>query len=189
MPKPRRAKQHINKVAQVKALTGPLQHQIVATLERVGPVSARQLAEHLGLPPESLYYHLRNLKAVGVLAEYGRQKTNRRPEVVFGLLGREMVFDAHSRNPGFLRAMAALQRSLMGMATRLYDRALRRPESIRSGKRRNLCLIQQHARLGATDLAELNRRLEDMAQFMEERDDPGEQPFVSLTVALSPVLK
>ena len=42
--------------------------------------------------------------------------------------------------------------------------------------------IQQLARLGKSDLAELNRRLEDIATFLVEQDDPDEERFISVTL-------
>lgn len=174
---------------QVRALAGPLQHQIVAVLEREGPSSARELAIHVGKGAEILYYHLRKLEAVGVIRTVDQRPTTRRPERVFMLAARELVLDPDSRRPAFLTALASLQRSLLAMATRLYARAISDPVSVRKGARRNLCVIQQYGRLRPRDLAELNRRLEAIAEFVAERDDQSVRNFVSLTISMSPVTR
>lgn len=172
---------------QIRALAGPLQNQIVGTLERVGPSTAKELAVHVGVAPESLYYHLRKLKRAGLLLVTGRRPTSRRPEAVYALPGRELVLDATGKGSGLLEAAAALQRSLLGLATRLYERALRSGKSVRRGAKRNLCVIQVQGRLRPAKLAELNRRLEDVAEFVAENDDPGQAGFVSVTISMSPV--
>ena len=40
-----------------------------------------------------------------------------------------------------------------------------------------------------TDLRELNRRLEDVAQFIAARDDAAVPQFISLTISMSPVVR
>lgn len=176
----------VRQARQVKALSGPLQHQIIATIERLGPSTARQLAQHVGVAAESLYYHLRRLKAAGLLLESELRPTTRRPEAVFALPGNEIVLDPENQQESFLDALAAVQRSLLAMATRLYARALKAKGSVRSGPRRNLCVIQQNARLRPRDLAELNRRLEALAEFVAEHDDPAVESFLSVTISMSP---
>jgi predicted ArsR family transcriptional regulator len=168
-------------------MAGPLQNQILATLENLGPSSARQVAEQLGMQPESLYYHLRRLRAAGLLADAGQRATRRRPETLFAVPGRELILDPDNQQPAFLEALARVQRSLLSMATRLYARALRRGVGIRSGSRRNLCVIQQNARLSTRDLAELNRKLEGVATFMAMHDKPDVAPFLSVTISISPL--
>ena len=68
----------LRQVKQIRALSGPAQNQIVGTLERVGPSTATELSVQLGIPAESLYYHLRRLKEVGVLVEAGRRSPGAR---------------------------------------------------------------------------------------------------------------
>ncbi len=172
---------------QIRALSGPVQHQMVATLERVGPSTAKELAGHIGLAPESLYYHLRRLKDAGLLVQTDRRPTSRRPEAVYALPGSELVLDSEARSPRFLEALAGLQRSLMNTATRIYERALRSGTSVRRGSRRNLCLIQVQGRLRPRQLGELNRRLEEIADFVAEHDDPSHDEFLSVTISMSPV--
>ena len=183
----RNARHLIGTPRQVRAMAGALQNQVLATLERLGPSSAREVAEHLDLQAESLYYHLRRLVAAGLLVEAGQRPTRRRPETLYAVPGRELILDPDNQHPAFLEALARVQRSLLSMATRLYARALRRGTGIRSGRRRNLCVIQQNARLGARDQAVLNRKLEDVASFMAAHDNPDVAAFVSLTISMSPL--
>lgn len=172
---------------QIRALSGPVQHQIVATLERVGPSTAKELAGHIGLAAESVYYHLRKLKRAGLLVETDRRPTSRRPEAVYALPGSELVLDSSGGGAGVLAAMAGFQRSLMTTATRLYERALSAGELVQRGKRRNLCVIQVQGRLRPAQLGELNRRLEDIAEFVAEHDDASHDQFLSVTISMSPV--
>ena len=181
---PRRpARYVVESVAQLRALSGPVPHQVISTLERLGAASVRELATAVGLPPESLYYHVRRLVAVGLLRVREERATRRRPEAVYELPARELVVRSHGAAPAFTDALVGLHRSLMQMAIRIYERALRRGDRPVRGLR----IIQQSARLAPSDLAELERRLEEIAGFLVERDDPQRDRFVSLTISLAPV--
>ncbi|GJM20624.1 MAG: hypothetical protein DHS20C15_05390 [Planctomycetota bacterium] len=160
-------------------------HRLLGALERLGPSSARELGLHLGCPPASLYYHLHRLRQAGVLQSETRARSGQRSETVFALRGRELVIRAGKSR----RASAELARSgrgLLRLAARLYAAAAERLPAKRGRPRRRNLLIQTQARLSPADLAELERRLEEAAAFMAERDDPSRDGFHCLTVALSP---
>jgi hypothetical protein len=106
---------------------------------------------------------------------------------VFAVPGRELVLDPTNQSPAFRSALAQVQRSLLAMATRSYRRALRRGTGRRSGPQRTLGVLQRNARLAPRDLAELNRKLEDIATFMAAHDNPDIEAFLSVTISMSPL--
>ena len=183
---PRRPARHVlDAPAQLRATSSPLAHRLLGALERLGPSTARQLGAQLERPPASLYYHLNRLAECGVLETETREVAGQRPETLFALAGRELVIRGDG-SPAVGAELARSGRGLLRLAARLYAAAAERLGPTRARSRRRNLLIQTQARLSAADLAEVERRLEDVATYMAERDDSRRAPFHCLTVSLSP---
>src|SRR5690348_12664421 len=75
---------------QMRALAAPTRQEIVDALPRLGRVSVAELANALGRPADSLYYHLRVLKHVGLVIDAGRRTINGRPEALFRAVAPQM---------------------------------------------------------------------------------------------------
>ncbi|MCA9311668.1 MAG: helix-turn-helix transcriptional regulator [Phycisphaerales bacterium] len=176
----------VRRPAQVRALASPLAHRVASGLERIGPATVAELGAAIGEAPESLYYHVRRLHAAGILRPAGQRETGGRPEVVWEVPGGEIVFDHEGRDPRFRAALARAGESLMRMAARGYAGAVRRGDASRRGRGRTLMLQQHFTRLRPADLAELNRRLEEIAAFVRERDAGEKGTSVSLTMVMTP---
>ena len=54
---------------QIRVLMAPVRMEIVEALMALGSSSARRLAEYLGRAPESLYYHLKLLRGIGIVGK------------------------------------------------------------------------------------------------------------------------
>lgn len=187
-PTPKR-KFVIRRADQVEALASPVRQEIVATMERLGPCAARELAARLGREPESLYYHLRKLVAVGLVREAGKRPVGRRSEAVFTLVARDIAVDPKSRSARFLEMVARSASALLRLTERSYVAALEDPASVRHGPRCNLQIRRHHARLSPRAIAEINRRLDDLSAYVLAHDDPKQERFYSVTVAMSPEAK
>lgn len=179
----------VREVAQVRALTGPMPHRLVSAFERMGQCTVGELSDALDEPAESLYYHVRRMVGAGVIRQCGMRPTSRRDEAIYELPGKELVFDPTNKTPAFLAALAKSVSALLRLADRAYGLAIAARGTRRKGGTRNLMIQQHYARLGADDLTELNRKLEDIADFIQERDDSSARPWVSLTMVLSPVAR
>ena len=175
----------LSKASQVRAASSPTAHRLLGALERLGPVSVRELSEQLGLPAASLYYHLHRLVEAQVLRATERHTPGQRKETLYALRGKEVVVrsDAH-------RTVAAeVARSGAGMlrlAARLYAAAVGALPKPKGRARRRNVLIQVQGRLKPAALAEVNRQLESLARYVAEHDDPKQPQFSCLTLALSP---
>ena len=186
---PKRARFLVKDAAQVRALSGPLPHRLVSALERLGACTVSDLAAAIDEPPASLYYHVRKFVRTGLVRECGTRGEGTRAETVYEIPGRELVFDHANESSEYLAALGKAVASVLRLASRTYETALGRRGARRLGSRRNQMIQQHYARLSATDLAELNRRLEDIADFVRERDRPGAKPWVSITMVLAPLLR
>ncbi|MGW1761155.1 ArsR/SmtB family transcription factor [Streptomyces mirabilis] len=148
-----------------KALADPLRIRLLEALWEM-PQSARELADHVGLPPDRLYYHLNHLERAGLIeiAEY-RPLARGKVERVYTPAVTEPPSDA--ANP---EEMAEFLGSMLD-ATRADVNAAYR--SKRAGGRREVDLHRGALRLTDEALAELRGHIERLATQFGDRDAPG----------------
>ncbi|MFF4466866.1 ArsR/SmtB family transcription factor [Streptomyces mirabilis] len=157
-----------------KALADPLRIRLLEALWEM-PQSARELADHVDLPADRLYYHLNQLERVGLIeiAEY-RPLARGKVERVYTPAVTEPPSDA--ANP---KEMAEFL-GLMLDATRADINAAYR--SKQAGGRREVDLHRGALRLTDEALAELRGHIERLATQFGDRDAPGVWTRVVITV-------
>ena len=106
--------------SQLGALVSPIRQEIVDAISAAGPSTMAQIAEWLGRPADTLYYHVAALRRVGLLVESGRRRTGRRFGAVYDVPGRPLLM-----RPKGSKAPQAI-RSVVRAALRLADRDLKR---------------------------------------------------------------
>ncbi|PBC92970.1 helix-turn-helix protein [Streptomyces sp. Ag82_O1-15] len=148
-----------------KALADPLRIRLLEALWEM-PQSARELAGHVDLPPDRLYYHLNHLERAGLIeiAEY-RPLARGKVERVYTPAVTEPPSDA--ANP---EEMAEFLGSMLD-ATRADINAAYR--SKQAGGRREVDLHRGALRLTDEALAELRGHIERLATQFGDRDAPG----------------
>ncbi|MET7783492.1 winged helix-turn-helix domain-containing protein [Streptomyces sp. NPDC005388] len=148
-----------------KALADPLRIRLLEALWEM-PRSARELADHVDLPPDRLYYHLNHLERAGLIdiAEY-RPLARGKVERVYTPAVTEPPSDA--ANP---EEMAEFLGSMLD-ATRADINAAYR--SKQAGGRREVDLHRGALRLTDKALAELRGHIERLATQFGDRDAPG----------------
>src|SRR5690349_18270302 len=73
----------VSRLDQLSALASPARLEVIDTLTRLGAVSLAELAAALGRPADGLYYHVRALEKVGLVAAAGtRVVAGRRERLV-----------------------------------------------------------------------------------------------------------
>src|SRR5580704_15095748 len=75
---------------QMRALAASTRQEIVDVLPRMGTVSVAEIATALRRPADSLYYHLRILKRVGLVLDAGYRMLNGRREALFSAVAPEL---------------------------------------------------------------------------------------------------
>lgn len=148
-----------------KALADPLRIRLLEALWEM-PRSARELADHVDLPPDRLYYHLNHLERAGLIeiAEY-RPLARGKVERVYTPAVTEPPSDA--ANP---EEMAEFLGSMLD-ATRADINAAYR--SKQAGGRREVDLHRGALRLTDEALAELRGHIERLATQFGDRDAAG----------------
>lgn len=177
----------VSTVGQMEALASPVRHQIHLAMEMLGECSVNELAERMGRVPETLYYHIRRLKKVGIVEQVGRRAGAGREEAIYQLNAKRLRVDPSQTSPRFLRAMAKGCGSLLRFAQRSFDRALEAGADRRASPKRSLRIDQATVRLSAGNLAELNKRLNSVQSFLDDADEPSEQKMYVITLATAPL--
>jgi len=185
---PRRPKQYVlREPGELEAIVSPVRHHLIRTLSMLGPVSVKELAAAMGRSAESLYYHLRELEAVGLVIESGERVVRGRPEMLYATVGGKLVTDPEQSSPEYLEAYRRSASALLRLADRQMSAAIE--TQAEQGKRRDVSLRTQQvqARLSPAAQKELARRLDEILVFVGENDDPEREERVVLTLFSAPL--
>lgn len=158
---------------------------MIAGFEALGACSVRDLAGHLGVAAESLYYHVKLLLAAGLIVESGTRPTERRQARLYRVVSRAFEVRIDGASSDYRAAYDEMAGALLRWAGRAHSAALEDASLRQSGPARQRSLMQFHARLDDDALAELNRRLEEVEGFVRENEDPTARPY-AITLVVSP---
>jgi DNA-binding transcriptional ArsR family regulator len=172
---------------QLRAMASPARQRIVAGFEALGTASVRELADHLGRSPESLYFHLRKLVDTGLVEDVGERPAGRRPERLYRLVADRLKIAGDLEQPEYRDALAETCRSITRATERDYCRALELGTARLDGAGRNLSLHHFHVHLKPADRRRMVQLLEELTAFVIEHNDPERGDLHSYTAALSPV--
>lgn len=182
----RRKRFTISDPAQVRALVSPSRHHILRALSSVGPATVRSLAEHLGRSAESLYYHLRALEKVGLIVDKTPASSSA-GEAVYDTPARMIVTDPKVSKPAYLAAYRKSASALLRLVDRQLMSALTRQEERRSARARSLRIQQLQVRLAPADARVLARKLDDIMEFLTEREVADGKEVIAVTLVSCPL--
>lgn len=178
--------------AAARAIVAPLRQDIVDALDAAGPCSIARLAELLGRPADSLYFHLRKLEKVGLVVEVERRREGRHVFRVYDVPGHPMTL----RYAAPIRAtdLAGIARSAFRAAAKDFAGAVG-DESVASkqGVERELWMARAKGWLTASELACVNGMLAEVLATVragKERGPAGRgqgEKLFALTFGLAPV--
>jgi DNA-binding transcriptional ArsR family regulator len=150
-----------------RALGDPLRIRLFEALWR-GPRSAKELSAEVGLPPDRLYYHLRQLEQAGIVevAEY-RPTPSGKAERVYRRVEAEPPGEASSPEE-----VAAFLASVLDVTKADITAAFTAREA---GEHREVVVAQGPLWLTAEGLAEFQRVLKALYERFGKRDPAGTQ--------------
>jgi DNA-binding transcriptional ArsR family regulator len=179
----------IKDAKQLKALRAPVRQKIVLAMGRLGACTVSALSPHVGLAPESLYYHVNNLVKAGLLKEKDRRLSGKRMECIYELVTPRIEIDRTNRTPSFLNALADLYRSALRAAERDLLRALQFEKTVKSGPRTAAEVRQLTVRLNEKSAAEVRQKLNDLYDVLLKNDEPEGEKAYTLTTAFNLFVK
>ncbi len=170
----------------------PARIELVESLQVTGPATIAQLAARLGRPPDSLYYHVKKMVEIGVMAERpdlvsddGRPG---RTAAVYELTAKTISLPLDSTSRRNREVWGRGAGTLLRQAGREVSAALESGQAQDQGAQRNLLVRRMKVRLGRKELEQVNQHLEALQELLASKAENTQgQPF-AVTLALTPVL-
>jgi AcrR family transcriptional regulator len=174
---------------QREALGSAIRLEILGQFTAPGGMSIGDVAERMGRPARSLYYHFDILEAAGLLLRVGERAGKKRPEALFEPVASRIALSHRAKDiRPVLKAVSAAFR----MAERDMEAALTSGTARTTGPDRNFHALRLHARLSKKTLAEINKHLRAIDAIVAREGRRQNIPkdadqHCSLTVALLPL--
>lgn len=150
---------------QLRALASGVRQELLDTLEALGgEASVREIAEHLGRPMDGLYYHLKQLLGVGLIALVAHSGGRRYR--IAGASGERLQLDYVAAREDDGQALKGVVQGLLRLAESDFREALANPDTERDGPARELWAARSKGWLDPTDLAEANRLLSRVSDLL-----------------------
>lgn len=171
----------------VEALVSPARQEVVDALQAFGPCSIAALAESLGRAPDSLYYHVRKLKRVGLVVQRGSRGAGVRAEVLYDVPGR-LALDFEPATPRERKSLVKLVGAILRMAERDLRAALDAGRAIyRRTSRRNAWGARMKGWISREELAEVREHLEAVVRILSDGRKRPRAGLHAVTFVLAPL--
>jgi DNA-binding transcriptional ArsR family regulator len=163
----------IRDTAQIRLLASATRQEIVDVLEVTGPCTIRALAAHLGRRPDALYYHIRLLRAGGlVVAVDDAQALDRRlarPEAVYDVALRPLSLAYEPADARNRASVGAVVGTMLRTTERRFARAFRPGVATVAGEARNLWAGRAQGWLSPDDLRTVNQHVAAILTLLRRR--------------------
>ncbi|QDU83840.1 hypothetical protein Pla163_09410 [Planctomycetes bacterium Pla163] len=170
---------------QVRALASPLRQRFVDVLTSEGPCSVRDVAERLGKPPATLYYHLRLLEDAGIVRTVGERATGKRPEMLYEAISTRFRVDNASGDRAWQNELERYVRVHLRDVERAIAAQVEDPSYSRDDPAPLMHFRAVQLRLNEQDRRELAARVEALTAFLIEADGRAGVDEVPLSFALA----
>ena len=168
-----------------KILASPARAEIIGTLQTEGPLSIREIAEHLSRPATGLYHHVRLLLEAGVLRERERRRWGRRDEIVYALTTPRTA-SVGGGDPEHRAGIAAAAHTALRMAGREFASAL---AAHPPGKRLGMRLSRQRVWLGEEGAARALRLIGKLEALLDQENRKRQGRLHVVTTVFVPLAK
>jgi DNA-binding transcriptional ArsR family regulator len=170
---------------QMRALAASTRQEIVDVLPRLGTLSVAELAAALGRPADSLYYHLRLLKRVGLVLSAGTRRVNGRSEALFRAVAADLSLSYKLGKHGNADQINPIVASMLRLGIRDFRRSFRAGKAAVSGPDRELWALRKTGWLSRNQIAEVNQHIHKLMELTGSAGS-GEKLY-ALTVLLTPL--
>lgn len=169
----------IRDLEQLRALKAPMRQYIVTELAFGQEYSASDLAIRLNCSQESLQFHIKKLLDVGLIKDSGKRYINNRTETLYQLIACTLSAEKKSKCEEYRSLLA----EVYSAAFRTADRALSR--QLTESDESEFLLTHVKVRLRPNDAKEVVRRLEELKEFIKDKQDPAAKESQLITFAIS----
>lgn len=184
MPRAKPASESLSQPAQVRALASPARQEVCDTIEAAGPVTVARLAELMGRPADSLYFHVRRLVKVGLLVEREAVKEGRHTAAVFDVARRPMRLSYTT--PVKAKDVARVAAGIVRLASRDFAAAVTSGSETSDGPYRTIWAARSKGWLTPAELERVNSLLNEAAGILRgARPRPGTRAL-ALSFVIAP---
>ena len=169
----------------IRALRTPARQEVLTALEVLGEGSVKDIARELGKAPASLYYHVHALSEAGLICRAGTRTTGRRDEMVYKPAATRIVIDRRGTSREFIEALSDLHSSALRATEREVRASLKEKSANGTPPGDSVTLLRLTAHLKPADARKARRRLQEVAAFIAEHDDPDGTTSYAFTATLA----
>jgi DNA-binding transcriptional ArsR family regulator len=171
---------------QMRALAAATRQEIIDVLPEMGTVSVAQLAAVLQRPADSLYYHLRILKRVGLVLSTGGRRAGGRREALFRAVAPDISLRYELGKKGNAKEVNAIVASMLRLGIRDFGHSFHAAKAAAvSGPHRELWALRKTGWLSQDQLAAVNECIETLLTAMSRTPRRGR--LYGITVVLNPL--
>jgi predicted ArsR family transcriptional regulator len=178
-------KKHLLSQTQLASLTSPVRLAIVQRMEIDKEATARELARRMGRPVTSIYHHLKQLEAVGVLRVVAERKGARRPEAVYAMVGDYLSSAEAVKTQRGRQTYSRTAGRVAEAGARAFSAAVAVGSTRFDGEHRNTTARYYALRADARKIARINKLLRELEDVALHSCEDGEA--IQLTILLSPM--
>ncbi|MDQ0465593.1 DNA-binding transcriptional ArsR family regulator [Caulobacter ginsengisoli] len=169
---------------QLRALVSTVRADIMDQVAAFGPLSVREIGALTGTAPSSLYHHVQQLTAVGLLLEAGVRQTAKKPEQLYDTPAPRMRMLDALQDPANQGVLNALVDAVCKQANRDFARGFAAPHRQTTGQERNVRFARLVCRPDAATLAQINAHLDAVTELIaRSADGSGERIAYAWVVA------
>lgn len=189
----RRRKSYLIETAEQRAaVSSPIRLEILGQFTSPGGMSIAEVAERMGRPATTLYYHFRILEKVGVLIRTGSRPGTKKSEVLYEPVANRFEYAVEQNSQSAVGAAVKAVSLAFRMAERDLESVLTSGTARPSGKYRNTIAGRLHCRTTRSTLAEINQHLQAIQKILERECRRTTVPadadeYLSFTFALLPL--
>src|SRR5437867_3237124 len=147
----------VSRLDQMAALASPARQELLDVLTRMGTASLAEIGSVLGRPSDGLYYHVRVLQRVGLVASAGTREHAGRREGLFRATATEFALRYASSPPPQARAVTAIVAGMLRLGIRDFRRGLAAGQNRVAGPDRDLWALRTTGWLLPSQVRRVNR--------------------------------
>lgn len=168
-------------------LIAPARLEILDAACVLGVCSAGDIAEMTGRSRTSLYPHIEQLLAAGLLLDAGTRPAGNRYEQLYKPVARQINMRHDSSDPENVANHAAYGKSICRQLARVFERATRHPDIRPRGAHRDTHCGAQTAWVDDATLAEINQHINRIWELCRHSEPAAGKRLVQIGVVVGPV--
>lgn len=179
---------YISGLDQIRAVSSPVRQDIVDAVAVIGPCSVSELGDFLDLRPDSLYYHVRVLRDLGILLEASRVNPRGQSIATYDVPGRPVFLRYELSTREGAAALSRYAAAMLRSAQRGFSHGIKSDEVVAEGPARNLRAARWKGWLSADELREVNQLLGHLIRLFRRGQPRGAEDgkLYELTFVLAP---